>query len=324
MKRSICKTLSLGFAAGAIALCGASVQAQTATATDSATTSTTTTTTTTTEAMPSTTPMQVSGTVERYYVDRAGFVTAMDVKTAEGTRMIRFAPSMAQALTAAYPVGSTASVYVTSSMMMDSMMGSTMRYDLAGMGASMPTPTSMMAPMMVSDLDLLKSEPYTTIGAKPMRVEGMLTGYVADPMSGEVLALVLDNSTIVRVPRQNRLMPASMAPEGITPLMKGASVVAYGLPEAPRFGAVSPYMQRLIGTGISVNGRSLGRLGFGKVKMSKRDTLFGFNLAGGMKGTPEEMSAMQAGYMTYSTPGSSPDTTGATTAPAMGTTTPGM
>lgn len=288
------KTLSLGIAAGAIALCSTGVQAQTM---DS---STSTMSTTSSTMM---TPMAVTGEVLRYYVDRAGFVTAMDVRTADGVRMVRFSPSMAQNLTAMYPVGSTASVYVTSSMM-----GGMTRYDLAGVGADMPSPTSMMMPVMVSDVDILKSEPYTTVGAKPTRYEGKLTGYIADPMNGDVLAIVLDDNTVIRVPRENRLVQASTAPDGITPLMKGASVVAYGLPEAPRYGAVSPFLTRVIGTGIAVNGRALGPLGFGRVKMSKNSSLFGFNLFGGANVTPEESAAMGMGYRTYQTPGTTATT----------------
>lgn len=299
MKISLLKTLSLGVAAGAMSLCSV---ANAQTPMDSAPMDSTTTTTTTTTMDSSSsmmTPMAVSGTVLRYYVDRAGFVTAMDVQAADGIKMIRFSPSMAQNLTAMYPVNSTASVYVTSSMM-----GGMTRYDLAGMGAEMPSPTSMMMPMMVSDVDILRSEPYTTIGARPTRYTGTLSGFITDPMNGEVLALVLDDKTAIRVPRENRLVQASMAPEGIVPLVRGAKVVAYGLPEAPRYGAVSPFQTRVIGTGIAVNGRALGPLGFGKMMMSKNSSLLGFNLFGGANMTPEETNAMGMGYRTYSTPGS--------------------
>jgi len=307
MKRSILKPLSLGVAAGAIAICSAQVQAQTTT--DS--TTTTTTTMTTEGSAMSMAPMPVTGTVLRYYVDRAGFVTAMDVQTTEGIRMVRFSPSMAQGLTSAYPVGSTASVYVTSSMM-----GGMTNYNLVGMGTTMPSPSAMMMPMMLTDLDILKAEPYTTIGAKSTRYEGTLTGYVADPMSGEVLAIVLDQNTLIRLPRENRLVQASTAPEGITPLYRGAKVVAYGLPEAPRYGTVTPYQTRVIGTGISVGGRTLGPLGFGRVKSSGRGTLLGFNVGAMGGNTPEEISAMNMGYMTYTSPGAM--------APAATDVTPGM
>lgn len=290
MKLSLFKTLSLGVAAGAISLCNVA-QAQTSMAD----------TPTMTTAMPASSammPMPVSGTILRYYVNRAGYVTAMDVQAADGVKLVRFSPSMAQNLTSMYPVGSVASVYVTSSMM-----GGMTRYDLAGMGAEMPSPTAMMMPMMISDVDLLKSEPFTTIGAKPTRYSGNLSGYIPDPMTGEVLAIILDSKTLIRVPRESRLVQASMAPEGIVPLMKGADVVAYGYPEAPRYGAVSPYEMRVIGTGIAVNGRNLGALGFGRLKMGKNDTLLGFNIPLGGTVSNEENSAMSMGYSTYMTPG---------------------
>lgn len=305
MKNLVLKALSLGVAAGAIALCApqTAVQAQTGTtATDAA----------------SMTPMPVSGTVLRYYVDRSGFVTAMDVQTAEGIRMVRFSPSMAQSLTSTYPVGSTASVYVTSSMA-----GGSTQYNLAGIGSTMPAPGAigMMTPMSVSAVDVLKSEPYTLLGAKQQRIEGNLTGYISDPLSGEVLAIILDNTNLVRVPRENRQVQASPAPEGITALTKGLSVVAYGYPEAPRYGSVSPFSTRLIATGISVGGRALGPLGFGKIQNASTSTLLGFDLpiGGNITTTPEEVSAMGLGYMTYSTPGA---TANSSTAPA-GTATPG-
>ena len=299
MKTSILKSLSLGVAAGAILLCSTSVQAQ-----DGAMAAPMTPPMTAAEPAtmappmaPSMTPMAVSGTVTRYYVDRSGFVTAMDVQTAEGTRMVRFSPSMAQSLTAMYPVGSTASVYITSSMM-----GTMTRYDLAGVGETMPTPTSMMMPMMVTDVDLLKSEAFTTIGAKLMRYSGNISGYISDPMTGEVLALILDEKTLIRVPRENRLVQASMAPEGITPLLKGADVVAYGYPESPRYGAVSPYETRVIGTGIAVDGRAVGALGFGRVPAKKSKALLGFNIPFFGGGSPEEVMASDMGYMTYTAP----------------------
>lgn len=298
MKLSLLKTLTFGVAVSAISLCNVA-QAQMATDTapmagSAPMADTTTMATTSSSAMM---PMPVSGTILRYYVNRAGYVTAMDVQASDGVKLVRFSPSMAQNLTSMYPVGANASVYVT-----QSMMGGMTRYDLAGMGADMPAPGSMMMPMMVSDVDLLKAEPFTTIGAAPMRVKGKLTSYIADPMNGEVLAIVLDGKTLVRVPRESRLVQASMAPEGIRPLVGGASVVAYGYPEAPRYGSVSPYEMRLIGTGIAINGRNLGALGFGRMAMGKADTLLGFNAFGGTM-SKEESSAMTMGYGTYTAPG---------------------
>lgn len=271
------------------------------------------------------TPTAVSGTVLRYYVDRSGFVSAMDVQTADGVRMVRFAPQMAQNLTTMYPVGATANVYVTSSMS-----GGMTNYYLAGMGSEMPMPSSMMMPMTVTDLDVLKSEPFVMLGSKSMRVSGMLDGYVSDER-GEVLAIVLKNdmgSTLVRVPRENRLVGSSMASSSVVPLIKGASVVAYGMMEAPRFGVVSPYTNRVVASGISVGGQTLGPLGFGRVMSGGKGTLLGFNvnLGGAVGGTsPEEVQAGQMGYSTYSMPGSTgmmPATGTGTTDGAMGNTMP--
>ena len=255
------------------------------------------------------TPMPVSGTVLRYYVDRAGYVSAMDVQTADGVKMVRFSPGMAQTLTTMYPVGSTANVYVTTS--------GTRTY-LAGTGPAMPTPTGMLAPITVTDLDVLKSEPYVMLGSKLMAYSGKLSGFISDPLVGDILAIVIsngDSKTLVRVPRENRLLPSSMEAEGIVPLTKDSDVLVFGYPEAPRYGIVSPYANRVVATGITVGGKSLGALGFGKMKKMKHDTLIGFNLNLPILGgsTPDEVQASRMGYSTYTMP-----------APAAGTPAPSM
>lgn len=244
---------------------------------------------------PTMMPMLVSGTVQNYYVDRAGYVSAMDVMTSDGIRMVRFAPSMAQRITSLYPVGSSASVYVTSRMM-----GTMTSYDLAGTGPEMPTPTSMMMPSDINPVDVLKATPYVMIGAKSETFAGKLTGYVSDPANGEVLGIVIDNKTLVRVPMQNRLIQASTSPTGITPLFANAYVVARGYKEAPLYGVVSPFESRVAATGISVNGESLGPLGFGKI-MSSRKPLLGFNVnfLGGKAPKEVGMNSSSMGYMPY-------------------------
>lgn len=245
--------------------------------------------------MPSMAPMMVTGTVVRYYVDRAGYVSAMDVQTADGVKMVRFSPSMAQKVTGMFPVGSTATVSA-----MPSMMGTMTRYDLAGVGEMMPAPGAMM-PVVVSELDVLKAQPYVMIGTKAKAYNGKLTGYIAEPNSGEVLAIILDDKTLVRVPVQNRLPQASMSPEGVTGLLKGADVLVSGIEEAPRYGVVSPYETRVAATGITIGGQTLGPFGFGKVVPSKKNsTLFGFDL--NLGDGPEEVAANEQGYATYMTP----------------------
>ena len=293
--KNICKTAALGLVAGALAL-STGAQAQTADTTAPMTGSGMTDSTT---MMSNTmTPMPISGTVLRYYVDRAGFVSAMDVQATDGVKMVRFSPAMAQRLTGTYPVGSPISAYVTSSGM-----GSMMSYDLAGTGTDMPTPANMMMPSMATDLDVLRSAPYITLGGKSMRVGGKLTGYVPDPETGAVLAIILDQTTLVRVPANNRVMQASMAPEGVTPLFKNSDVVAYGYDESPRYGIVSPFNKRIVATGIAVNGRTLGPFGFGTVKSGKKGTLFGFNLNFFGGASPREVEANSMGYSSYMSPG---------------------
>ncbi len=244
---------------------------------------------------PTMMPTLVSGTVQNYYVDRSGYVSAMDVMTADGIRMVRFAPSMAQRVTSIYPVGSNASVYVTSRMM-----GNMTSYDLAGVGPDMPTPSAMMMPMDINPIDILKATPYIQMGAKEKGYGGALTGYISDPMNGEVLGIVLDNKTLVRVPMQNRLIQASTSPTGITPLFQGATVAVRGYDESPLYGVVSPFQNRVAASSISVNGQPLGPLGFGKI-MSSRKPLLGFNVdfLGGKAPMELNNRTNSMGYMPY-------------------------
>lgn len=246
---------------------------------------------------PTMMPMLVSGTVQNYYVDRAGYVSAMDVQTADGVKMVRFSPSMAQRVTALYPVGSSASVYVTSNMM-----GKMTNYDLAGVGPDMPTPTTMMMPSNISPTDVLKSTPYIQIGSKEKTFSGKLTGYISDPMNGEVLGIILNDKTLVRIPADNRLVQASTSPTGITPLFAGSDVVVRGYEESPLYGVVSPFESRVSANSIAVNGEALGPLGFGKI-MASRKPLLGFNLNffGGKAPKDMSMTSNTMGYMPYNT-----------------------
>jgi len=129
-------------------------------------------------------PMQVTGTVVRYYTDRSGYVTAMDVQTAEGVRMVRFAPGMAQRLYGTYPVGGQ----ITGTVMPSMSMGM-QRYDLIGLGEQMPA-AGMMQPYMVSDVEMLRSEPFIQSGTRMLQFKGKLQSVITDDM-GEILGLVL-------------------------------------------------------------------------------------------------------------------------------------
>jgi len=320
---TLCKTAALGLVAGALAL-STGAQAQTDNSTGTMSTGTMSGGTMSGDmsggsmsgGMNSTmTPMPVTGTVLRYYVDRAGFVSAMDVQAADGVKMVRFSPSMAQRLTGTYPVGSQISAFATSSGT-----GTMMNYDLAGVGTDMPSPTSMMMPMSVTDLDVLRSVPYIMTGSKVMRTAGTLTGYISDPDNGQVLAIILDNTTLVRVPQNNRLPQASTAPEGVTPLFRNSDVVVSGVDEAPRYGVVSPYSRRIVADSIVVNGRVLGPFGFGAISPANKKTLLNFNLNFFGGAAPREVDAAStSGFSPYMAPGTSDMNVGNSNMGATGT-----
>ena len=94
----------------------------------------TTTTTTTMGSTMSSQPMMVTGRVNNYWTDASGYVTAVDVQTANGPAVVRFAPGMGNRIMQTYPVGSTANVWVQGSMQ-----NGTQNWDLVGVGDKMPS-----------------------------------------------------------------------------------------------------------------------------------------------------------------------------------------
>jgi len=276
---------SIGLAVGALALCGLGLQAKS----DDAPMS-----------MSSTmTPVAVTGTVDHFYADSAGYVTAVDIKTTDGDKWVHFAPSMAQRVMDTYPVGSTASIYVTQG---------ARGWNLASLDATPPTTVLWTYPY--TGYDVLKSPGMTTIGAPLTTVSGKLTGFVADK-DRSILAIVLDGTKLVRIPEYFRQETPPNIPEGVTPLFRGSDIVAVGYPEAHRYGALSPFETRIIPTAVSVNGRSLGELGFGKLGTVTKP-LFNFNIGSGITGaSPHEINA-GGDYMVYEPTGTGQ---GAMTAP---------
>jgi len=152
--------------------------------------------------MMSSQPTLVTGTVLRYYVDRSGYVTAMDVQTAEGVQFVRFSPGMGSRLYTTYPVGGTASVYVAGS--------PTTRWDVVGMGATAPAPGTMMQAYTLTDADLLDSEPYIMAGARQTTVTGTLTDLIVNKQ-GEVVGMVLDGARMKGMNKKMRKMQAASA-----------------------------------------------------------------------------------------------------------------
>jgi len=245
-------------------------------------------------------PQLVNGQVVRYYVDRSGYVTAMDVQTPTGINMVHFAPNMGQRLYTTYPVGGQIAVWVAPSSM------GAGHWNAVGVGTARPS--TFMQAYTVSDVEALDGEPYIIAGSKMTEIKGSLSRMIVGN-TGEVLALVLDNGTIVRVPRELRqIAPGYAGSDRITPLFKGASVRAVGYMEAPMYGVLSPFMSRLAANAISVNGRSVGALGVPMMTKEQQKTLLKADI-GGNTMSNEEMAAMGMGYSTY-TPGGAMSGTG--------------
>jgi hypothetical protein len=107
---------------------------------------------------------------------------------------------------------------------------------------------------------------------------------------------------LVRVPREFRhIAPGYAGTERVTPLFKGAVVEVTGYPEAPRFGVLDIYNQRIAANALVVNGRAVGALGIPMMAPEATRALFGGVDIGGTGRTSEEMRAAGMGYTVYGT-----------------------
>jgi len=196
-KQTLQGRLTLGAALGALAL------APVAQAQSTATSSSTTTTTTGTmsgsmgaggagmSGSMSAQPMMVTGRVNNYWTDPSGYVTAVDIQTANGPAVVNFSPGMGTRMMQTYPVGSTANVWVQGSMP-----GGTQRWDMVGVGEKMPA--SGFWPVMPSTgVDLLTGGAFIEGGAERVTVDGKLRRVVVDRM-GQVVGLVVETEAIYR------------------------------------------------------------------------------------------------------------------------------
>ena len=103
-------------------------------------------------------------------------------------------------------------------------------------------------------------------------VEGNLTG-VVQSADGQVLALVLDNKTLVRVPMSLRGAPKAGEGTGatnVTQLEMGASIGVTGWSKPPVEGAISSFPERFLAQRITVNRRKVETLGFIPPKRQNR------------------------------------------------------
>jgi hypothetical protein len=232
-------------------------------------------------------PTQVTGTVVRYYVDRSGYVTAADIQTANGVSLVRFSPNMGQRLYSTYPVGGQASVYVVGT--------PESRWDVVGVGAV--APTSMWGAATATDIDLLEAEPKINSTNLVTR-KGKLKNLILNK-SGDIIGIVLDNNILIRTPRETRHIAAgNYGTERVAGLFKGARVEVTGYEEAPRYGSLSNFTNRIAANTLTINGRNVGAIGLPRLSPVETKSLFKWNI-GGADMTQEEINASNAGYSTY-------------------------
>jgi hypothetical protein len=241
-------------------------------------------------------PTLLSGTVLRYYTDKTGYVTAADIQTADGVKMVHFPANRASYLYDNAPVGGAINVWVAPS-------ASDANYwNVVGYGADRPT--VWWNTVAVSDVDWLQAEPYINAGAQETFVSGDLKGVVTGNNS-EILALVIKNDngwSLVRVPPQMRqIAPGHNGTERITPLMRNATVEVVGVPEAPRVGGLSNLNSTIAADTIRINGDTVGAIGLPAIKLRNSDSLFGFDIGGSINNdmSQEEVRAFNRGYHRY-------------------------
>lgn len=282
-KTPLAKYLLGGAVVGAMALCPMAAHADDAMMAN-------------TSMVQSAEPMLVTGTVGNYYSDRAGFVTAMSVRTATGTEYVRFSPSKAQTLYQNYPVGSTINVWVT-----PGTMGKMKYWDARGLGVDRPA--VWMPVNMTTDYQWLNSEAYVNAGGATNwngSLSGNLKGVVMDDRD-DVVGLIVNTdkgTALVRVPAELRQNARGyIGTNRVAPLIQGARIRVTGTPEAPRLGTLSNYPWRVAANTIMVNGKSAGAIGIQMLPAAQRDALINFSIGG--DSTDNDMMDANASRMGY-------------------------
>lgn len=203
-------------------------------------------------------PVRLNGDVERYYADRAGFVSAIelgpfaDASPNDAPPLVRLHPGQGRDVSMNNPVGSEAMLWAR-----ENRQRRNPHWDLLAWqkGSSMPR---FEKPYLESDAEWLKAPPWITLGAKYQTIKGQLQHVVVGDR-GEVLGLLLKdaegNETLVIVPPEMRQV---VAVTNHAPLTTGVQVVATGWPVAPRYGSVSIYDNHIAATAIVIDGKSAG------------------------------------------------------------------
>jgi hypothetical protein len=247
-------------------------------------------------ATTKTEPVLLTGTVLRYYTDKTGYVTAADIQTADGVKMVHFPANRAAYLYANAPVGGAVNVWVAPSA------ADAKTWNVVGYGADRPE--VWWNTSLPSDVAWLQAEPYFDAGVRETSIGGNLKGVVTGNNS-EILALVVKNDkgwVLVRVsPQLRQVAPGHDATRRVTPLMRNALVYVVGMPEAPRVGGLSNYATTIAAETIRINGDTVGAIGLPAIQERNSDTFLGFNIGGSINNdmSLEEMRANNLGYHRY-------------------------
>lgn len=200
-------------------------------------------------------PVQVSGTVEKYYTDRSGLVTALDLSnTAGNVWKVRFAPSWARRLLDNNPVGSTLDAWVVARHVHGMDVS-----DLVSIGVDRPD--RFLTDDFHTGTQRLNSRAWIWRDSAEENVTGGLKRIIVSE-KGEVLALVLNDGTLVRVPRtvKNQEQGAHGS-ASVAELFEGAEVTAWGPQVWGARGDVSIYGRRIASNGLSINGKTVSAIG---------------------------------------------------------------
>lgn len=245
-------------------------------------------------ATPVPEPTTLSGTVDNYWLDRSGYVTALSLKTDKDKEIIRFSPSQARRLYTKYPVGSAMTVWVTPNT------GKRKYWNARALGEARPV---IWYPVnTTSDFDWLSARAYILPDAQASVISGELRGVVVDKR-GDVLALALDTPSgwsLVRVPPELRQMSrGSIGSERVAPLFKGSNVEVRGVLEAPRWGVLTPFSSRIAADTIAINGKHAGSIGIQVLPRDRRESLLNWNIGGLNSESIFDAQAAQLGYGVY-------------------------
>ena len=211
----------------------------------------------TTEAVP------FSGTVLAYNYGLNGYRTAVQVQTSDGVRVLRFAPDMAQRLSANFPVGASITGSMQSVMAAGAM--GAMESNLVALGEATPA-TGMVQADVSRDNVLRMAAPTAGGGGRGVNLQGRLQGVVVNKQN-EIVALVLHDNrmsdagldmVLVRVPPQFLNFMTSTTNMARGPqLARGDIINVAGSEEPSTQGSTSVYRMRVAASVLVVNGRTV-------------------------------------------------------------------